>query len=136
MNGNHKVLCHECVMKWTTTLSKYAYSTKNKVSQLMESRPCYIVMLILSLEGFLPNLEGNVHIPHIHIFNFLFTEKSLYIYKIALHSLGRETREVQASRCLPTRPTNKRVSHEKGRRYIFSAFWGYLNHLTLNYIYI
>jgi hypothetical protein len=35
-----------------------------------------MVVLILSLEGYLPNLEGNVHIPHIHIFNFLFTKKS------------------------------------------------------------
>jgi len=64
--------------------------------------------------------------PYIYIYIYL------YIYIIGLNSLGRESREVQASRCLPTRPTNKWVSHEKKRRYMFSAFWGYLNHLTLN----
>jgi len=96
-------------------------------------------LLILLLEGYLPNLEGNVHIPHFHIFNFLFTKKSLliyiyiYIYKIALHSLGEERQERFTPWGVSLQgPTNKWVSHEKERRYIFSAFWGYLNHLTLN----
>ncbi len=74
---------------------------------------------------------------HAFTFSTFYLLKNPFLYIIALNSLGRESREVQASRCLPTRPTNKWVSHEKERRYIFSAFWGYLNQFDIKlYIYI